>query len=127
MENNMKKRLLIALCFLLEGGCAPLNIPFMPPSGGLVTAFSAPLSTEMNGVTLTEDSIKEEQAFSFFWIPVLLPPIAVSDGNTHPKTQEFIDTFQFSADCILLLRCGITAKNETEGREHFPALSSVYR
>ena len=96
MENNVKKRLLIALCFILEGGCAPLNIPFMPPSGGLVTAFSAPLSTEMNGVTLTEDSIKEEQAFSFFLIPVLLPPIAVSDGNTHPKTQEFIDYDYFS-------------------------------
>ena len=91
----MKKRFLVSLCLLLGGG-STLKTPFSLPQGGLVTAISAPLSTELNGTTLTEDPIRTEQAFSFFWIPFIMPSVAISEKNNHPKTEEFTDYDYFS-------------------------------
>lgn len=97
----MKKRFaaLSALFVLLCGcGMTPLNAPFEVPQGLLVTTVSAPLSTDVKGISFPDDFelIEEKQSFSFFWLPFMTPTVAVSDRIVRPDNETYIDYDYFS-------------------------------
>lgn len=83
---------------MMLSGCTmtPLNAPFTVPQGLLVTAVSAPLSVKTQNVSFSEDLIREEQSFSFFWLPLVTPSIAVSDRTRHSEREIYTDYDYFS-------------------------------
>ncbi len=94
----IRRFLYTALIGIMAGGCTmtPLNAPFTVPQGFLVTAVSAPLSVKMHNISLSDDLIREEQSFSFFWLPLMTPSIAVSDRVRHSERETYTDYDYFS-------------------------------
>lgn len=68
----------------------------MVSEGLLVTAVSAPLSVKTQNVSFSENLIREEQSFSFFWLPFFTPTIAVSDRTRYSEQEIYTDYDYFS-------------------------------
>lgn len=82
--------LILTLC-----GCSSVTAEFKPPVGFLVSSYRAPLTTKADNIKIGRAQQKR-YITSFFWIPIGIPSVSITDGFNKPASGVYADYEYFS-------------------------------